>query len=107
MTTRHLLPSALCALLASAASVPGLAAEPTDGTATFKVTTKADGQNYDPDHVLAIWVTDSTNKFVKTLKKMADRRHRRHDAAPAGGGLRIRPVSGLPGLQDLGLLKRT
>ena len=45
-----------------------------EGTATFRVTTRAAGQRYDPRHVLAIWVTDASNRFVKTLKRRANSR---------------------------------
>jgi hypothetical protein len=44
----------------------------TQGTCTFTVTTTRDtGAEFDPKHVLAIWVTNSSGTFVKTLKKMA------------------------------------
>ena len=44
----------------------------TQGTCTFTVTTLRDiGAEYDPRHVLAIWVTTPSGAFVKTLKKQA------------------------------------
>ncbi|HBA84433.1 MAG TPA: hypothetical protein DCZ95_10100 [Verrucomicrobia bacterium] len=43
----------------------------TDGTATFRVSTKTANGNYAPNHVLAIWVTDAQTNFVKTLKRQA------------------------------------
>ena len=48
----------------------------TDGTATFRVTTQdpADLSEYNPKNVMAIWVTDSSGTFVKTLKRQASER---------------------------------
>ena len=43
----------------------------TDGAATFRVSTRSYGGNYNPNHVLAIWVTDAQTNFVKTLKRQA------------------------------------
>jgi hypothetical protein len=38
---------------------------------TFKVQTKTYNGNYGPDHVLAMWITDSKGAFVKTIDKHA------------------------------------
>ncbi len=40
----------------------------TEGSVEFTVTTRATGEGYSPQHVLAIWVTDTTGNFIKTLK---------------------------------------
>ncbi len=45
----------------------------TTGSVEFSVTTKATGERYTPQHVLAIWVTDSKGNFVKTLKVQGER----------------------------------
>jgi len=39
----------------------------TDGRATFSVTTASYAGSYDPDNIAAVWVVDSSNRFVKTL----------------------------------------
>jgi hypothetical protein len=39
----------------------------TPGTLTITTTTTAPGGSYRPDHVMAIWVTNSSGTFVKTL----------------------------------------
>ena len=41
---------------------------PTEGTLTFEVETKSTGKVFAPRHVMAIWVTDSSGKFIKTLE---------------------------------------
>ena len=46
----------------------------TRGIATFTVTTTQTSGNYEPRHVLAVWVADSSGAFVKTLLRRADRR---------------------------------
>ncbi|MCF7847403.1 MAG: DUF2271 domain-containing protein [Kiritimatiellales bacterium] len=43
----------------------------TDGAVNFRVTTSNPGHKYDPKHVMAIWVTDSSGTFVKSLKVRA------------------------------------
>ena len=48
---------------------PAPAPAQTDGIMTCKVTTVASGQTYDPRNVLAVWIADSTNGFVKTVMK--------------------------------------
>jgi hypothetical protein len=45
----------------------GAAAAQTPGTATFTVTTVSTGEKYAPRHVLAIWVTDASDRHVCTL----------------------------------------
>ncbi|MDP4267901.1 MAG: DUF2271 domain-containing protein, partial [Bacteroidota bacterium] len=47
---------------------PTTPTNPTSGTATIKFTTSSLGGNYDPEHVLAVWITDSKGNFVKTLE---------------------------------------
>ena len=44
------------------------------GSVEFSVTTRASRGKYAPRHVLAIWVTDSKGKFVKTLALYARKR---------------------------------
>ncbi len=44
---------------------------PVAGTATFRVTTQKTLKGFDPQNIMAIWVTDSNGFFVKTLKKRA------------------------------------
>jgi hypothetical protein len=46
----------------------------TNGTLTVSVTTSSTGGNYAPRNVLAIWIEDSSGKFVKTLLAYADKR---------------------------------
>lgn len=46
----------------------------TNGTLAVSVTTSAAGGNYAPRNVLAIWVEDSSGKFVKTLLAYAANR---------------------------------
>ena len=60
-----------CLLAATAAR-----AVSTDGTATFRVSTRTYSGTYSPNHVLAIWVTDAQTNFVKTLKRQAGTRIR-------------------------------
>ncbi|HPF98784.1 MAG TPA: DUF2271 domain-containing protein [Kiritimatiellia bacterium] len=60
-------------LIASAGLVMAVS---TDGTATFRVSTKSYSGAYSPNHVLAIWVTDAQTNFVKTLKRQAATRIR-------------------------------
>ena len=43
----------------------------TTGTLTIKATTVAAGGGYQPSHILAIWVQDSSGAFVKTLMAYA------------------------------------
>ena len=43
----------------------------TAGTATFSVTTSTYTAQYAPNHVVVVWVVDSSNKFVKTLCRHA------------------------------------
>ena len=47
------------------------AAVNTAGTATFSVTTSTYTAQYAPNHVVVVWVVDSSNKFVKTLCRHA------------------------------------
>jgi len=60
------------------AAVLGLAVMPstllgaaTDGTVTFNVTLVDYGGNYAPRHIEAIWVTDGSGRFIKTLRRYA------------------------------------
>lgn len=46
----------------------------TPGTATFSVGTTAYTATYSPNHVVVVWVVDSSNKFVKTLCRHAGSR---------------------------------
>jgi hypothetical protein len=46
----------------------------TEGSAAFTVTTLPTGKGFDPTNLVAIWVTDSKNNFVKTLELCADSR---------------------------------
>lgn len=46
----------------------------TNGTLSVSVATSSTGGNYAPRNVLAIWVEDSSGKFVKTLLAYADKR---------------------------------
>jgi len=52
----------------------GIAQAQTKGTLSISVTTSSTGGNYAPRNVLAIWVEDSSGKFVKTLIAYADKR---------------------------------
>jgi hypothetical protein len=61
-------------LLLAVSFCPPTVSAQTEGTATFKVTTVAAGQNFDPRHVLAIWVEKPDGTFVKTLLRRAERR---------------------------------
>lgn len=51
-----------------------LQAQNTPGTVSVTVTSKPNGKDFSPKHVLAIWVEDNTDAFVKTLKLRADKR---------------------------------
>ena len=46
----------------------------TNGTLNVSVTTSSTGGNFAPRNILAIWVEDSSGKFVKTLLAYADKR---------------------------------
>jgi hypothetical protein len=46
----------------------------TSGTLSISVTTSSTGGNYAPRNVLAIWIEDSSGKFVKTLLAYANTR---------------------------------
>jgi len=46
----------------------------TNGTLSVSVATGSTGGNYAPRNILAIWVEDSSGKFVKTLLAYADKR---------------------------------
>ena len=50
------------------------AAANTAGSATFSVTTSTYTAQYAPNHVVVVWVVDSSNKFVKTLCRHAGSR---------------------------------
>jgi hypothetical protein len=51
----------------------GLSAQ-TNGTLTFSATTVNQFGTYQPNNIMAIWITTSTGAFVKTLKKEASQR---------------------------------
>ncbi len=40
----------------------------TDGLVEFSFATKPTDGKYSPEHVLAVWVTDTSGNFIKTLK---------------------------------------
>jgi len=46
----------------------------TNGTLSISVATGSTGGNYAPRNILAIWIEDSSGKFVKTLLAYADKR---------------------------------
>jgi hypothetical protein len=46
----------------------------TNGTLAVSVTTSSAGGNYAPRNIVAIWIEDSSGKFVKTLLAYADKR---------------------------------
>lgn len=52
----------------------GELAAQTEGTVNLTVTTAPTGQDYDPRHVLAVWVTDAKNTFIQSLLVLAERR---------------------------------
>ena len=62
---------AMVALLAVAAETPKPAT-----SAKLSLTTKPTGKKYSPKHVIAIWVTDSKGKFVKTLEVYGKKRRK-------------------------------
>ena len=66
MTTPHFLLCLCLIAVITGFGAPGLAAN-TDGSVTFKVTTTANTGQYNPNNVAAVWVVDSSNRFVKTL----------------------------------------
>ena len=45
----------------------------TAGSVEFTITTKPTTQRYAPQHVLAVWVTDTSGNFIKTLKIQGSR----------------------------------
>ncbi|HRZ42759.1 MAG TPA: DUF2271 domain-containing protein [Bacteroidales bacterium] len=45
----------------------------TPGTVTFTVTTTANGGKYAPNHVLAIWIKNSSGTFIRTSKMMSQK----------------------------------
>ncbi len=67
----------IVALLLATAVLTGLtmtARAQTDGTATFTVSTVNYNGSYDPKHVAAVWVVNSSGAFVKTLCRHAGTR---------------------------------
>ena len=54
-------------------ALPAAAAN-TAGSATFSVTTSTYTAQYAPNHVVVVWVVDSSNRFVKTLCRHAGSR---------------------------------
>ena len=63
----------LAVLIAAVLAVPlhNAQAQSTDGTVTYSVQTTSYTANYDPKSVSAVWVVDSSGKFVKTLCRHA------------------------------------
>ena len=53
------------ALVLAACTADG--AEPTEGSVTIAVTTRSTGKHYAPRHALAVWITDRSGAFVRTL----------------------------------------
>lgn len=62
------------ALLISLLTFSQTANSQTNGTLTFTATTINQQGTYNPKNIMAIWITNSTGTFVKTLKKMASQR---------------------------------
>lgn len=46
----------------------------TSGTVTFTASTSSNGGEYSPKHVLAIWITNSSGTFIRSMKVMATQR---------------------------------
>jgi hypothetical protein len=61
-------------LLLMACFYASLISAQTNGTLTVSVATGSTGGTYAPRNILAIWVEDSSGKFVKTLLAYADKR---------------------------------
>jgi len=62
------------ALLCTACLYASLISAQTTGTLSVSVATSSTGGTYAPRNILAIWVEDSSGKFVKTLLAYADKR---------------------------------
>ncbi len=58
------------ALFIALSSFSLMAFSQTNGTLTFTATTINQQGTYNPNNIMAIWITNSTGTFVKTLKKM-------------------------------------
>ncbi len=52
----------------------GIISAQTNGTLAVSVTTSSAGGNYAPRNIVAIWIEDSSGKFVKTLLAYANSR---------------------------------
>jgi hypothetical protein len=74
------------AALLSGPLLAGEVAGPTQGVVCLQLTTRTTGQNYAPDHVLAVWVADQQGRFVKTLLLRAGRKRARLTAWNASVG---------------------
>jgi len=75
---------------ASADGSPDLASMPKDCSLAVTVTTVSPGGKYSPRNIGAIWISDDSDRFIKTLNVWADRRAkylRRWNAATAAAML--------------------
>jgi hypothetical protein len=61
-------------VLVLASLFAGLISAQTNGTLTVSVATSSTGGNFAPRNILAIWIEDSSGKFVKTLLAYAEKR---------------------------------
>ena len=68
----------------------------TDGVFTYTVATSNYPSSYDPKNIMAIWVVNQTNAFVKTLKKRAQTRQQYlyKWLADSGGNTNIDTITG-------------
>lgn len=66
----RLLPALIVVLALSSISMAAV----TDGTANLTFNLSSPGGTYAPRHVTAVWVTDSSNNFIKTIFKQAGTR---------------------------------
>ena len=64
----------MCFAAVMAGFTPSAHAANTAGSATFSVTTSTYTAQYAPNHVVVVWVADSSNKFIKTLCRHAGSR---------------------------------
>lgn len=64
----------ICLAAAGLGLVLPASAANTAGSATFSVTTSTYTAQYAPNHVVVVWVVDSSNRFVKTLCRHAGSR---------------------------------
>ena len=77
-------------------------AQSTPGTVRFTVTTLDNDKHFSPAHVLAIWVENGTENFVKTLQVQASRRKQYlYTWNAKSGGYNVDAITG-PTLSDHG-----